>query len=486
MDEIAAISYGTTLALRDSHADVPGGLVSESAGRKRLAFAPDIDVLQVPFTYLPDPVGGTEIYVASLVTALRSHGVQSAIAAPAEAEASYRCDDFQVFRFATSRRPTLENAYGLPDEMASKSFCALIDRLRPKIVHLHARTAAVSEAFVDIAHTAGAKVVFTYHTPTVSCARGTMMRMGHWACDGRLDKRRCSICVLQRHGVPPILRDLIARTPERFGDALGSAGFAGGPFTALRVPALIGAGHRGFRQLIAEVDHIVAVAAWVSEVLRTNGVPDEKLTVCRQGLGQHSANRTVMAPDVGRNDGTFPLRLGYFGRLDPTKGADILVEALARARGIAVELEIYGVRQRGSEAYAAELERAAATDPRIRLRPALPSNSVIDAMTRCDLVAVPSRWLETGPLVVLEAFAARTPVLGTRLGGIAELVTNDVEGVLIEGCDPNAWATAIRVLASDRGRVSRLRAGIRPPRTMEDVADDMISLYRSLAIHGDA
>ena len=83
----------------------------------------------------------------------------------------------------------------------------LLARLRPRIVHLHARTAAVSEALADAAHAAGAKVVFTYHTPTVSCMRGAMMRMGRVPCDGRLDRRRCSVCVLDAHGMPPLLRD---------------------------------------------------------------------------------------------------------------------------------------------------------------------------------------------------------------------------------------------------------------------------------------
>jgi glycosyltransferase involved in cell wall biosynthesis len=460
-------------------------VIDTATSQTRMAPGAPISVLHLPFTYFPDPVGGTEIYVASLVGALRSHRVHSAIAAPAEAEASYLQGDFPVFRIATARRITLEHAYGAPDETAASACRALIARLRPQIVHLHARTAVVSEALVDIAHAAGAKVVFTYHTPAVSCARGTMMRMGRSACDGRLDTRRCSACVLAQHGIPPFLRDLLARTPQAMGEALEQLGFSGGPFTALRLPALIGAGHHRFRTLISEVDRIVAVADWVRDVLRINGVPEKKLALCRQGLGQYPPSRIPMLPNAGRHDGRFPIRLGYFGRLDPAKGVDILVEALARARGIKVELEIYGVRQPGCEAYFAKLKTATAADPRIKLRPALPSDAVIAAMRRCDLVAVPSRWLETGPLVVLEAFAAGTPVLGRRLGGVAELVSDDSDGVLLDADDPDVWAAEIRALANDSERIDRLRAGVRPPRTIDDVAVEMASLYRSMLRHGD-
>ena len=95
-------------------------------------------------------------------------------------------------------------------------------------------------------------------------------------------------------------------------------------------------------------------------------------------------------------------------------------------------------------------------------------------------MVVPSRWLETGPLVVLEAFAAGTPVLGARLGGIAELVSDRVDGVLMPPEDPGAWASAIAAIAAAPEQVARLRAGIIPPRTLDDVARDMAGLYRTL------
>jgi glycosyltransferase involved in cell wall biosynthesis len=438
------------------------------------------EVLHVPFTYFPDAVGGTEVYVAGLVEMLRPLGVHSAVAAPGEVDDAYLHGEVPVFRFAIERRANLDHAYGAPDPRAAQSFRALIARLRPRIVHLHAHTAAVSARLVDAAHEAGAKVLLTYHTPTVSCARGTMMWMGRAPCDGKLDRRRCTLCTLAQHGVPPVFRDLIARTPQAIGDTLGRAGFAGGTFTALRLASLIGGAHRRFEDLARKVDRIVAPCRWVCEMLRRNGVPESKLVLCRQGLSRHRGPQASLQCDSEGRDVPGVLRLGYFGRLDLTKGVDIVVDALRRVPNASVRFEIYGIRQPGSEACAAKLERAAATDPRIALPPALPPDAVGEAMRRCDLVVVPSRWLETGPLVVLEAFAAGTPVVGTRLGGIAELVSDQVDGLLIPPEDPGAWASAIAALAAAPERVALLRAGIHPPRTMDNVAHDMAELYRTL------
>jgi glycosyltransferase involved in cell wall biosynthesis len=457
-----------------------GSIERTDALPARLAAAASVDVVHVPYTYFPDSIGGTEIYVAGLAEALRSLGVHSIVAAPGGTDAAYDHNDVPVFRFAVDHHANLDHAYGAVDPIAEQSFRVLIARLRPQIVHLHAYGGAVSARLVDLAHEVGAKVVFTYHTPTVSCARGTMMLMGRAPCDGKLDRIRCTVCTCARHGVPPLLREAIARTPPVIADVLGRAGLGGRALTALRLASLIGAGHRRFEDLARKADRVVAPCQWVYEILQRNGVSDDKLVQCRQGLLRRPGPRAWPRSGPECRDVSGVLRLGYFGRLDPAKGLDIVIDALRRVTDAAVRFEIYGIRQPGCEAYAARLERAAAKDPRIAFLLELPPDAVYEAMQRTDLVVVPSRSLETGPLVVLEAFAAGTPVLGARLGGIAELVGDHVDGLLVASENPDAWASAIAGLVKNPERVARLRAGIRPPRGMDDVGLEMAELYRSL------
>ena len=141
-------------------------------------------ILHVPYTYFPDPCGGTEVYVRGLAQRLSALGYANAVAAPAAESATYEHAGLLVHRFATALRARLDLAYGVPDEVAAQGFRTIVAQARPDIVHLHARTAAVSERLVDVAHAAGARVVFTYHTPTASCVRGTMMLFGETPCDG--------------------------------------------------------------------------------------------------------------------------------------------------------------------------------------------------------------------------------------------------------------------------------------------------------------
>jgi glycosyltransferase involved in cell wall biosynthesis len=146
-----------------------------------------------------------------------------------------------------------------------------------------------------------------------------------------------------------------------------------------------------------------------------------------------------------------------------------------------VEVDIFGIRQAaGPDQVYDWLVRQAQQDRRLTLRTAIAPEEVVGVMANYDLIAVPSRWLETGPLVVLEAFAAGVPVLGAKLGGIAELVRDGVDGVLVAPDDAAAWAVAIDRLAEDRRAAEALRARITPPRTMDAVADDMATIYTQI------
>jgi glycosyltransferase involved in cell wall biosynthesis len=82
--------------------------------------------------------------------------------------------------------------------------------------------------------------------------------------------------------------------------------------------------------------------------------------------------------------------------------------------------------------------------------------------------------------VVLEAFAAGLPVVGSRLGGIAELVDEGVNGLLVEPDRVEAWSRVLRQLAMQPDVVARLKEGVRRPRGIEEVADDMETIYGEL------
>jgi glycosyltransferase involved in cell wall biosynthesis len=234
-----------------------------------------------------------------------------------------------------------------------------------------------------------------------------------------------------------------------------------------------------FRSLVAEVDHIVAMCQWVKDLLMRNGVPADRITMSRQGLWQCEHSDAAPSNRIRRNGSA--LKIMFVGRLDPTKGAHVLIDALKAAPGLAVTLDIYGVTQGEAGAgYLGRLKQLAEHDGRITFRDSIPSAEVVTRMRDYDALAVPSQWLETGPMVVMEAFAARLPVIGSNLGGIAELVTHGVDGLLVEPRCVDSWRRALEMLCEDRSLLTKLRDGIRAPRSIADVAGEMSALYARL------
>jgi glycosyltransferase involved in cell wall biosynthesis len=437
-------------------------------------------VLHVPYTFFPDQSGGTETYVASLASALRDKNVESEIAAPAAQEAAYEYQGTTVYRFMRARSGGLEQAYGAPDETAVQSFTSLLQRVRPRIVHLHAHTAAVSYRLADAAIAAGAKVFFTYHTPTVTCLRGDMLHLGKEPCDGVLDEHRCTTCVLRKHGLLQPAAALLSHMPVRLAQTVNRTGCSGGAFTALRMRKLVADAHGRMRLLMDKADCIIAVCEWVMNLLVANAVPRSKLVLCRQGVDDRNPESHVKAA-TGVRDESRPLRLAYFGRLEHTKGVDILIQAMKQIVGANVYLDIFGIAQPNTADYVASLKRSAVSG--VTFHEPLPPSVARKAMADYDFVVVPSRWMETGPLVIYEAFAAGTPVLTSDLGGSGELVTHDLNGLLIRKNDSGSWAECILSVAHDHGLAARLRAGIRMPRSMSTVAAEMVQHYqRVLAV----
>jgi glycosyltransferase involved in cell wall biosynthesis len=434
-------------------------------------------ILHVPYTYFPDPCGGTEVYVRGLAQRLSMLGFANAVAAPAAASATYEHAGLTVHRFATDLRAQLDLAYGVPDEIAAEGFRTIVAQARPDIVHLHARTAAVSERLVDVAHAASARVIFTYHTPTASCARGTMMLFGETPCDGIIEAKRCMACALAASGMPKPLARAAAAVPDTLYSRAAAITGPSRSLSALRIPGLIASGRWRFLDFIGKVDHVVAVSQWVSDVLRRNAVPVAKITLSRQGVG---ASAQVPRPTVLRGQGG-PLKIAYFGRIDYAKGPDLLARALQMIPEALVQVDIFSIRHAaGPDQVYDWLAAQAQQDPRLTLRMAVAPDNVVGVMADYDLIAVPSRLLETGPLVALEAFAAGVPVLGANLGGIAELLRDGVDGILVAPDDAAAWAATIKRLAEDRHVIDALRARIAPPRTMHAVADDMATVYTQI------
>lgn len=427
--------------------------------------------------YFPDSSGGTEVYVSNLVQGLQEQGIECTVAAPSQSGPSrYVHEGVAVFRYPVPANWSRGEVQGRVPPGQFEVFEDWLKEQRAEIYHQHAWTSACGLYHLQAAKRLGLKTLVTVHVPGNVCLRGTMLYEGRTACDGAIEAGKCASCWLQSKGMSAGAARRLAALPRGLAPLQRMPRI--GPAFAAKALAADHAAQ--LREMAANADRIIAVCGWLHDALAVNGVPHTKLILNRHGVAQPitALRKSGERPNL--------LRVGFLGRFDPLKGLHVLVDAFKRLpANIPIELDVRAVTTQAQSGQYRELVlRSAAADRRIRIHPALAHQEVESFLADIDVLAVPSQWLETGPLVVLEAFAAGTPVIGSDIGGIKELVTSGHDGLLVPHDDVSAWTAALMRLAMEPALPIRLRDGIAPVRTLSDVARDLAALYRELSVIG--
>ena len=132
----------------------------------------------------------------------------------------------------------------------------------------------------------------------------------------------------------------------------------------------------------------------------------------------------------------------------------------------------------GARALADDLRRLAGDDPRVRFEPAVSSSEIPAVLSGIDALLSPSLWFENGPTVALEAMAVGTPVIATRVGNLAELIDDGVNGRLVAaGNIPELTAALLEAAVHPESTIDVWRRALPPVRTMDDIARDYMALY---------
>ncbi len=148
----------------------------------------------------------------------------------------------------------------------------------------------------------------------------------------------------------------------------------------------------------------------------------------------------------------------FIGVLEPYKNIDGLAEAW---REVAHELPDARLEIVGSGSRAHVVEQLVADLPQqTRWRQSLSASQVAQALDDATLLVLPSRSEGLGR-VIIEALCRGRPVIGSRVGGIADLLEDNVNGLLVPPGDVEALAGALRRALSDRGLVERLTKAAR-------------------------
>ena len=317
-----------------------------------------------------------------------------------------------------------------------RRFGETLDRVCPDIVHVghlnHLSTGLPAEA-------AGRAipVLHTLHDYWLMCPRGQFIQTlpqdpdDPWAlCRGQQDRKCAERCYARYFGGDP---------QERDADAAYWTGW-------------VERRMRQVRQTAEFVDLFVAPSRYLRDRFRDDfGLPERKLAFLDYGFDLARLNGRERAPGER-------FTFGYIGTHIPAKGIHDLIRAFGVVDGDA-GLRVWG-RPRGQET--ASLKALAAGLPngkaeRVAWLPEYRNRDIVpEVFNRVDAIVVPSIWVENSPLVIHEAQQARLPVITADVGGMAEYVRHEVNGLLFEHRSHRSLTAQMQRFVDDPGLARRL------------------------------
>lgn len=330
-------------------------------------------------------------------------------------------------------------------------FAEVLDRIKPDLVHVghlnHLSTSLLREAALR-----EIPIVFTLHDYWLMCPRGQFMQMMPkdprvlWAaCDGQEDRKCAEICYSRYFSGAD---DEYERDVAYWTD-----------WVKRRMEHV--------REMADLVDVFIAPAKYLHNRYRDAfGLPERKMVYLDYGF----ARERMLGRERKAGE---PFTFGYIGTHIPAKGIHDLIRAFGMLKGES-KLLIWG-RPRGQDTQALK-EMAAALPPDIARRVEWLTeykNQEIakDVFSRCDAIVVPSIWVENSPLVIHEAQQARVPVITADVGGMAEYVHHEVNGLLFEHRSAEALAEQMQRFVDDPVLAARLGAHGYPFSETGDIPD---------------
>lgn len=430
-------------------------------------------------------IGGTERYLLDLIQGLEPNEVENEIGwLTGQSQEPFESEGVPICPLPAPSMRVDEP----PASLRSKAE-AWLERVNPNVAHFH--TFGLAEAEVArIARDANIPCLFTYHSPAWTCRRQDLLIWGGAApCDGEVRTLRCSACKVQERVGGPAWMGFLGAALSWPIDQL----FQHSARPNLRRRICLLSGTRQFRQALREfLQHcawVVSCSEWGRPVLVANGANPRLLSVIPQGAPEDFAEAGPWAKLRRPRDPGAPFTVGYMGRVAPVKGVDILVEAFSRVAAQDAHLKVFGWE--GPDVagkFTRRLAELARRDSRIELLSKLPLAAMTSAYSRIDLVAIPSVWPETGPLVLFEALQMGVPVFGTNRLGHPGLLSNG--GQLVEPNTIESWRVALQEAVTEfrsgrwERRLNKVLAFGRV-RSMGDVRTEMLALYRTVARSGE-
>ena len=351
------------------------------------------------------PRGGDCVVVLNTQALLRENGVEAEVFAmqyPHNLEARYEdrfAAEVSFGRGIRQQLQALKRTLGMGDVI--DRFESVLDDFKPDVVHLHNIHSYLSPVVAQLAHRRGMRVVWTLHDYKLLCPRYDCLKRG----------KPCEKCFTGSK--------LNVLTHKCMKGSLPAS-----------VVAWLEAVKWNRKVLASNTDAFICPSEFMAAKMQSGGFPADKLAVLNNFLDPVKLRQYQDIDLDGQREDYYC----FVGRLSPEKGIEDLLDVASR---LPYRLKVAG---NGTLEPAMRIKYAECSN--IEFMGMLDATSVARLLAGARLSVAPSQWYENNPLSVVESLCAGTPVAGSDMGGIPELI-NTHNGVVFAPYDKEALTTAI-------------------------------------------
>lgn len=342
---------------------------------------------------------------------------------------------------------------------AKRNFQALCEEFRPDVVHLNNVHRQITLSILDAPYLRENKVpvFYTAHDYVTVCPGYLMLDGDGRVCDACLEDGRYRHCIENRCVKGSRAKSALAAMEASFNRA-----------------------HKSNRR----IDRVIAPSSFMRSKLIEGGWPEGKVVFLQNFADDAILDRAANS-GADATDRENPYLL-FFGRLSVEKGVDTLLRAFnAALPSLPQNMRLVVVGDGPDAADFKTLASSLGCASRIEFAGYQTGGALQSYVERASLAISSSRWRENMPYSIVEAFAAGTPVVGTDIGGIPELVEEGKTGFICEPGGVQSMADAIsRGMSTflDRSAYSRLqfncRSYVMENCSREKFMNDLVNLYK--------
>lgn len=386
--------------------------------------------------------GGSEKYYFELGELLKKHGHEVAyFSMKNEKNITTGDKEYFVEELDLNTGSKLKAFDVIYSKANKKKMEEALDEFKPDIVHLNNFQRQLSASIIKPIKKRNIPIVFTAHDMNAICPASAMLY------DGKI----CEDCLTS--GYKKCIKKKCIKNSK--------------------MKSVLGVVEKKYydkNKIFKKIDCIISPSDFIKQQLKKGKLKYSKIDVLHNFVNNTNTN------NINIGDYAF-----YFGRLSIEKGIINLVEAISKIPNGKLYIAGDGPERNKIEEYIKENK----LENRIKLLGYLGQDEIRKNIANSRFVVVPSVWYENCPYSILETMEIGKPIIGSKIGGIPELIEENINGFLYKFDDVNELEEKMSLLFKDESMVKEFSDNSRrlfEEKYSEDIYyNKIINIYKNLS-----